>query len=105
MKPENVLIGRKSHQKRNVLHVIDFGLAKPYIDSETKKHIQFAENRAITGRATIRNQTRNEKVGQNSCYELLCMCSVSTYIATLPLGPKNICPSIKWLTFHFPKIV
>ena len=54
MKPENVLIGRKSHQKRNVLHVIDFGLAKPYIDSETKKHIQFAENRAITGRATIR---------------------------------------------------
>ena len=49
MKPENVLIGRRSQNKDNVLHVIDFGLAKPYIDSETKQHIAFAENRAITG--------------------------------------------------------
>ena len=49
MKPENVLIGRRSLKKDNVLHVIDFGLAKPYIDSETKQHIAFAENRAITG--------------------------------------------------------
>ena len=29
--------------------MIDYGLAKPYIDSETKQHIAFAEHRAITG--------------------------------------------------------
>jgi len=42
LKPENVLIGRKSMKKENILHIIDYGLAKPYIDSETKQHIAFA---------------------------------------------------------------
>ena len=36
LKPENVLIGRRSFKKENILHVIDYGLAKPYIDSETR---------------------------------------------------------------------
>ena len=52
MKPENVLIGRRSYQKENVLHIIDYGLSKPYIDSETKQHIVFTDKRPITG--TIR---------------------------------------------------
>ena len=50
LKPENVLIGRKSMKKENILHIIDYGLAKPYIDSETKQHIAFAGNRPITGK-------------------------------------------------------
>ena len=50
VKPENVLVGRTERMKENVLHVVDFGLAKPYIDSETKKHIAFAEKRSIIGR-------------------------------------------------------
>ena len=75
MKPENVLIGRKSHQKRNVLHVIDFGLAKPFIDSETKKHIQFAENRAITGRATIRIKPGMKKLDKTYAMNF-CVCEV-----------------------------
>ena len=49
MKPENVLVGRTERLKENVLHVVDFGLAKPFIDSETKKHIAYAERRSIIG--------------------------------------------------------
>ena len=49
LKPENILIGRRSFKKENILHVIDYGLAKPYIDSETKQHIEYSERRAITG--------------------------------------------------------
>ena len=65
MKPENVLIGRSERIKENVLHVVDFGLyfglctgfdfehwaglAKPYIDTETRKHIAYAERRSIIG--------------------------------------------------------
>jgi casein kinase 1, gamma len=35
--------------KEHILHVLDYGLAKPYIDSETNKHIAFSEHRSITG--------------------------------------------------------
>ena len=35
--------------KENVIHSVDFGLAKPYLDSETNRHVPFAEHRSITG--------------------------------------------------------
>ena len=49
VKPENILVGRMAQQKENVLHIVDYGLAKPYIDSETHKHVTYAEHRSITG--------------------------------------------------------
>ena len=42
-------MGRTARQKENVLHIVDYGLAKPYIDSETNKHVAYAEHRSITG--------------------------------------------------------
>ena len=36
--------------KENVIHSVDFGLAKPYIDQETNRHIAYSEHRSITGR-------------------------------------------------------
>ena len=35
VKPENFLTGRTSTRKQHLLHIIDFGLAKEYIDCET----------------------------------------------------------------------
>ena len=35
VKPENFLIGRFSTRKQHLLHIIDFGLAKEYIDCDT----------------------------------------------------------------------
>ena len=39
--------------KENVIHIVDYGLAKPYIDSETKRHVAYAEHRSITGKLII----------------------------------------------------
>ena len=49
IKPENFLVGRTAKMKENVIHSVDFGLAKPYLDSETNRHVPFAEHRSITG--------------------------------------------------------
>ena len=49
IKPENFLIGRTAKMKENVIHSVDFGLAKPYIDQETNRHIAYSEHRSITG--------------------------------------------------------
>ena len=41
IKPENCLIGRFG-MSRSLIHMVDFGLAKPYIDIETGRHIPYA---------------------------------------------------------------
>ncbi|MDG2599587.1 protein kinase, partial [Vibrio parahaemolyticus] len=38
VKPENFLVGRPGSKRQHSIHIIDFGLAKEYIDPETKKH-------------------------------------------------------------------
>ncbi len=43
IKPDNFLMGLG--EKSNILHILDMGLAKWYIDSKTKKHIEFRTNK------------------------------------------------------------
>uniref|UniRef100_A0A915E161 Protein kinase domain-containing protein n=1 Tax=Ditylenchus dipsaci TaxID=166011 RepID=A0A915E161_9BILA len=40
-----------STRKQHVLHIIDFGLAKEYIDCDTGKHIAYREHKSLTGTA------------------------------------------------------
>lgn len=51
VKPENFLLGRPSTPAHKIIHIIDYGLAKEYIDAETKKHIPYREHKSLTGTA------------------------------------------------------
>jgi serine/threonine protein kinase len=50
IKPENFLVG--GAKKSNILHMIDFGLTKRFLNPKTGKHIKYKDGLDITG--TIR---------------------------------------------------
>ena len=49
VKPENFLLGQRGSFKANTIHMIDFGLAKEYIDMRTGKHIAMKTGKLLIG--------------------------------------------------------
>ena len=47
LKPENFLIGLG--KKQGIVHLIDYGLAKTYVESETGEHIKLKKDKKFVG--------------------------------------------------------
>eukprot|EP00826_Nyctotherus_ovalis_P055755 TRINITY_DN7439_c0_g1_i10.p1 TRINITY_DN7439_c0_g1~~TRINITY_DN7439_c0_g1_i10.p1 ORF type:complete len:225 (+),score=50.62 TRINITY_DN7439_c0_g1_i10:371-1045(+) len=58
IKPENFAIGYKD---KRTIYLLDFGLARRYINPKTKEHIPYKDNRNMTG--TVRYASVNTHLG------------------------------------------
>ncbi|XP_023363494.1 casein kinase I-like isoform X2 [Otolemur garnettii] len=61
IKPGNFLMGPRRHCTLNQVYLIDFGLAKRYRDNRTGQHIQYREDKNLTG--TARYASINAHIG------------------------------------------
>ena len=64
IKPENILMGCTSSNKENILHLVDFGLSKKYVTSESGKHIPFKKKKGA-GSGTMRYMSINTHLGKS----------------------------------------
>ncbi|KAI0273331.1 kinase-like domain-containing protein [Gloeopeniophorella convolvens] len=62
IKPDNFLVGRPGTKASNVVHVVDFGMAKQYRDPKTKQHIPYRERKSLSG--TARYMSINTHLGR-----------------------------------------
>ncbi|KIJ69257.1 hypothetical protein HYDPIDRAFT_81167 [Hydnomerulius pinastri MD-312] len=62
IKPDNFLVGRPGTKGANVVHVVDFGMAKQYRDPKTKQHIPYRERKSLSG--TARYMSINTHLGR-----------------------------------------
>ncbi|KAF8798181.1 CK1/CK1/CK1-G protein kinase [Phlegmacium glaucopus] len=62
IKPDNFLIGRPGTKGSNVVHVVDFGMAKQYRDPKSKQHIPYRERKSLSG--TARYMSINTHLGR-----------------------------------------
>lgn len=61
IKPDNFLVGRPGTDTAQLVHIVDFGMAKQYRDPRTHQHIPYRERKALLG--TARYMSINTHLG------------------------------------------
>ena len=77
IKPENFLVGNSLRE--TLIYIIDFGLARKYIDPKTNMHIPFKENRAIAGTARYISINVHKGYEQGRRDDLISLCYMMLY--------------------------
>lgn len=77
LKPENVMIGQG--KKSNVVHLIDFGLAKRYICPSTGQHLKHNKNKGVFGTTRFLSKNANEGNEQSRADDLLAVGNILVY--------------------------
>lgn len=89
IKPDNFVIGLG--EKSNLIHILDFGLAKRYKDKSSGQHIPYRENRQMIG--TVRYASLNAHLGieqsRRDDIEAIGYVLVYFYLGRLPWQSKN----------------
>ena len=102
VKPENFLVGRTAHMKENVIHIVDYGLAKPYIDSETNRHVAYAEHRSITGTVRYMSIHAHQGVEQSRRDDMEAIGYMLVYFLR---GGQESLPIDSWLNHYIHRSV
>ncbi|XP_015372428.1 PREDICTED: casein kinase I isoform gamma-1-like [Diuraphis noxia] len=92
LKPENILIGRPrqtlpfKESEEDIIYLIDFGMAKPYIDKATKNHIPYNTEVGIFGTYQFMSANSNLSIEQSRRDDLESLGYVLLYLVngTLP---------------------
>ncbi len=78
IKPENFLIGTKKNNQ--LIYLIDYGLAKRYRDQKTGEHIQYKDNKPLTGTARYASIFTHLGIEQSRRDDLECLAYSIIYL-------------------------
>mmetsp|Transcript_13578 Transcript_13578/g.21197 ORF Transcript_13578/g.21197 Transcript_13578/m.21197 type:complete len:201 (+) Transcript_13578:451-1053(+) len=84
VKPDNFLMGLGD--KSSILHVVDMGLAKRYIDPVTNQHLAFRDDKSLTGTARYASvhAHKGEELSRRDDFEAIGYVLVYLYTGYLP---------------------
>eukprot|EP00356_Strombidium_inclinatum_P014627 CAMPEP_0170492606 /NCGR_PEP_ID=MMETSP0208-20121228/12499_1 /TAXON_ID=197538 /ORGANISM="Strombidium inclinatum, Strain S3" /LENGTH=131 /DNA_ID=CAMNT_0010768373 /DNA_START=475 /DNA_END=870 /DNA_ORIENTATION=- len=90
VKPDNFLMGLGENS--NVLHVIDLGLAKRYIDVKTSKHVAYRADHSLTGTARYASvhAHQGEELSRRDDFEAIGYVLVYFLTGSLPWQNLNL---------------
>ena len=89
IKPDNFLMGLGS--KTNIMHIVDMGLAKRYIDPQTKEHIAYRNDKSLTGTARYASIHAHlgEELSRRDDFEAIGYVLIYFYTGYLPWQNRN----------------
>ena len=84
VKPDNFLMGLGS--KSDILYAVDMGLAKKYYDETTNKHLEYRNDKSLTGTARYASVHSHlgEELSRRDDFEAIGYVMIYLYIGSLP---------------------